>query len=177
MFPLFRCPRFSDVHYSDPHYTRRLNTREIEFCNQMIPPFENLTSIKMVTWLHRPENKKQCHLVTWIVRPFKNLTKISNFEGWKEVGLQMCMILNGSEIQKPNHQKSGQDGHHFVKKHLESRQKLWISNGCDYSYSHSWSPTIWKPDQSKSDLQKVSTVSGIWMFPVFGWPLDLLRMS
>ena len=40
-----------------------------------------------------------------------------------------------------------------------------FSNQWDYSYSHTYSPNQWKPDQQISILQKVwnSNVSGFWM--------------
>ena len=64
-------------------------------------------------------------------------------------------------------------GHHFVKTIWNPEKNVQILNGSNFwmvgtiakSYSHSWSPTIWKQDHLNSDFQKVwiSNVSGFWM--------------
>ena len=51
-----------------------------------------------------------------------------------------------------------------------SRQFL---NGWDYSYSHCKSPTILKPDHSKSDFQKVQ-ISDVSEFQVVGFQIPTI---
>ena len=49
------------------------------------------------------------------------------------------------------------NGHHFCKKNLDKKSKFQIvqcSNGWDYSYSHSLSPTFWKLNHLKSTFKK-----------------------
>ena len=65
----------------------------------------------------------------------------------------------------------------FCPKPLEIRTKMsrfWMgqfSNGWDYSYCHSLSTAIWKPDHLKSNLQKVqiSSVSGFQIPSVYNF--------
>ena len=94
----------------------------------------------------------------------------------------------GSEIWKPNHLKSREMAAILSKTiwnldksvriwvpfklskisildsiQMSGFQMVWFSNGWDYSYSHSLSPTSWKPDHLKSDLQKVRISKCFWI--------------
>ena len=60
-----------------------------------------------------------------------------------------------SELQKPNHLKSGQMAVILSKTIWNPDKNVWILNGWDYNCSHSKSQTIWKPEHLQSDLQKV----------------------
>ena len=79
------------------------------------------------------------------------LVWISNIE--KRLCCKWSKFWMGSAIWKPNHLKSGQMAFVFSKTIWNLDKNVRFSNGRDYSQS--LSPTVWKLDHLKSDLQKV----------------------
>ena len=75
--------------------------------------------------------------------------------GPNEVGLQKVQISNGIWNLEAQPVEIRTNGHHFVKKPFEiCISRIWMvrfSNGWDHSYS----PTLWKPDNLKSDIKNV----------------------
>ena len=70
---------------------------------------------------------------------------------WLERGwVEMVQILNEIWNLKAHPFEIRTNIHHFVKNYLESGQKRIV-----FSYSHGLSPTIWKLDHLKSNIQKV----------------------
>ena len=67
----------------------------------------------------------------------------------------------GSEIQKTNCLKSGQMAVILTKTIQNQDKNVWILYGWDHSYS----PSLWKPDQLKSDLQNLDFLC----FRIFEW--------